>query len=106
MSERYSELFCEIVKLAEAEQATPLNKFPGCWECKVDELWLLAINGHEEPKTTAGGATVPPFECYLEFNGFPAGFVGPFGGVMAAGSAANEDTLIEALRKRLQTVQV
>jgi len=36
---------------------------------------------------------VPPFNCYVEFNGWPAGVFNPFGGIIAAGELANRPRL-------------
>ena len=41
---------------------------------------------------------VERFEVAFWFNGWLAGTVSPFGGTLAAGQAANIDTLAEALR--------
>ena len=78
--------------------AAPLTKFEGCWEKQIDEHWWIAMNGHTEPMKCSRGHKVPPFNCYVEFNGFPAGIMDPYGGIIAAGDAANEDTFIEALK--------
>ena len=40
-----------------------------------------------------GGAS--RFEVVLNWGGFPAGIIGPRDGVIAAGSAANEDSYLE-----------
>ena len=90
-----------------AEVATKLgignigDRFPDCWEWDVDAHWHLAINGHLEPKKSRSGVPVPPFHCYAEFNGFPAGMFTPYGGILAAGKQANEAALLRALRARL-----
>jgi hypothetical protein len=95
-----SEVFFEIVQLGMAAGAERINELPGCWEYQVSDGWWIAVNGHREPKTCSKGAEVPPFHAYVEWCGFPAGIVGPRGGVIAAGEAANEDTLIGALRAK------
>jgi hypothetical protein len=41
---------------------------------------------------------VERFEVAFWFNGWLAGALSPFGGTLAAGQAANIDTLAEALR--------
>lgn len=77
-----------------------LHKLPGCWEHQVDEHWWLAFNAHGERgkcSQSAGSSDIPAFTIYFEFNGWPAGMVGPDGGTLCAGAAANEDKLIEAL---------
>lgn len=98
MNDTYSEAFALIADLAAKNGAAPLRQFEACWEHQVDETWKLFINGHREPKKTSHGLDVPAFHCLVEFNGWPAGLIHPYGGEIAAGSAANEDTLIQALR--------
>jgi hypothetical protein len=103
------EAFMAVVELAEALGVERIDRLPGCWEHKVDAQWFIAVNGHTTPKAIrgfAGGAAampgevlfIDPLHVYLEFNGFPAGIIGMRSGLLAAGSAANEDTLIAALR--------
>lgn len=101
MSERgmqLSEAFVEIGEFADSKGATPLNQHEGCWESDVDGIWWIALNGHSEGVVCSRGITVEPFNCYVEFNDWPAGHINPFGGVLVAGGAANEDSFIEALQ--------
>lgn len=77
-----------------------------CWEHQVDEHWAIALNAHDHEVEFSHGVKVPAFTCYLEFNGWPAGFVDPKGGTMAAGSLANEDSLCDALRKAIEAAKV
>ncbi len=91
-----------IADLAQALGAAPLTKHAGCWEVQVDSNWFLAVNGHRAPvptTTLAAAFDVPPFHAYVEWNGWPAAVIHPLaGGPIVAGSLANEDSLIEALR--------
>jgi hypothetical protein len=41
---------------------------------------------------------LPAMTCMVTYNGWPAGMLGPFGGIIAAGDAANERSFIDALR--------
>ena len=41
---------------------------------------------------------VKPYEAHVSWNGWPAGVIHASGGILAAGDAANEDSLIEWLR--------
>lgn len=91
-----SEVMVLVAQLAEHDHVRAFE-IPGCWERKLDQRWTIALNAHGTDQEY-GDVTVPPFNAYLVYNGWPAGFVDPFGGVMAAGAAANEDTLIEALK--------
>ena len=87
--------------LVEQDDAVPLNALPSCYERRLDEHWFIAVNGHEEPRKTKGGISIRPYYLYVEFNGWPAGTVHPYGGEFAAGSLANEETFIEACEKAL-----
>lgn len=89
-----------IFNLAESKGAAPINKHPGCWECRLDEHWLVAMNGHPEPMETQlcpSPVTVQPFTVYVEFNGWPAGVFNMYSGEFAAGSMANLDAFQAAL---------
>lgn len=101
MSAPVSVAFSLIADLAIARNLHPLNKHPDCCEIVVDEHWTLAMNGHREPRKYKD-VTVDPFTAYVEWCGWPAGVLLPTGGGwIAAGSAANEDALIAALKKAL-----
>jgi hypothetical protein len=95
--------FNAVINLALALGVREICKMPECWEHRVDEHWTIAVNGHNEPKfaeqTTSGKTEVPPFHCYVEFNGFPAGLISPYDGILCAGSVANENAFIAALEK-------
>lgn len=72
----------------------------GLWTCDVDGRWEVALNGGDEPVDWCG-FSVPRFMCAVAFNGWPAGLFGPFGGTLAAGRVANEESLCEALRTKI-----
>ena len=93
-----SEAFLLLVDYCERQEAVPLNQWPGCWESQIDERWHVSINGHREAMRDSLGGDVPPFSAAIQFNGWPAGIINPYGGVIAAGELANEDTLIDALK--------
>jgi hypothetical protein len=97
-----------FIALAEKRGGSPLNKHEGCWYVALDEHWEVAANGHGQPtkcdrfRQHAGFApTVPPFSIYVEFNGWPAGVIDPYGCSIAAGEAANIFTLVEAVERAL-----
>lgn len=75
----------------------------GVWHRKIDEHWEIYFNGHDKPRRAreADSEPLPPYGVYVVFNGFPAGILLPSGGVIAAGSAANEDSFIAAIEKEL-----
>lgn len=93
-----TEAFAEIAALAERLGVSNIVAQPGCWEHQIDDRWWMAVNPHKEPTACSKGADVPAMSAVLEFNGWPAGIIDPFGGIIAAGAAANEDTLIAALK--------
>ena len=98
-------LFMLVAKLAEKDDAAPIHKFPGCWERKIDEHWWIAVNGHRDERLCSKGGKVPPFNCYVEFNGWPAGLFDPFDGIIAAGGLANEETFAAALEAEIARSQ-
>ena len=101
--EPITEAFAAVAELGNALGAGPLNKHPECWECVIDERWKIAVNGHAEPKKCSlSGLPIEPFHCFIEYNGWPAGLMNPYGGTIAAGEGANEHTFIEAVRARIR----
>ncbi len=95
-----SVIFAKIVELAEARKVRSIKDLPGCWEVSLPGGWRFAVNGHREP-VECGAFEVPPFEAAFWYNGWPAGIVGPAGGVLSAGAAANEGSLIAALDRAI-----
>jgi hypothetical protein len=94
-----------FIALADKRGAVPLNQHEGCWYVALDEHWELAANGHGEKKECGSfkhhksPQAVSPFSIYVEFNGWPAGVIDPYGCSIAAGEAANIFTLVEALER-------
>lgn len=101
---RVSEAFSKVCDLGMSLGIRSINKLPGCWEHRIDDHWWIALNAHPEAVKCSEGADVPPFTVYVMFNGWPAGFIAPDGGTMAAGAAANEDELIAALDRAIKAV--
>jgi len=91
------EAFVRIAELAGALGVENIGTLPACWEHQVDKRWWIAVNAHKEEIKDSHGATVPSFCAVIEYNGWPAGIIGPGEGIIAAGSMANEDTFIAAL---------
>jgi hypothetical protein len=88
--------------LAMKDGVVPIASAPdGIYRRKVGE-WQITINGTEKDKPeTDSHPKLPRFAVYVEFNGWPAGIIDPAGGLLAAGAAANEDTLIAAIEADL-----
>ena len=92
------DIFVAITEYALRQGVTNIKDLPRCWECQIDSQWWIALNGHPEPTLCSRKVKVRPFTAYLEFNGWPAGDVDPYGGIIAAGTLANEDNLLAALK--------
>ena len=96
------EPLCELVS---AHGATNIKDLPGAWECRIDDTWYVACNGHDEEITVEPegtmGADIPPYHFAVWYNGWLAGLFHPYGGVFAAGSGANEETFTEAVRAHI-----
>lgn len=88
--------------LAKKDGVVPISTAPdGIYRRKFGE-WEIALNGTGEQKAKSEAhPALPPFNAYVQFNGWPAGIIGPDGGPLAAGSAANEDTFIAAIEAEL-----
>ena len=99
---RLPTVYAKLVDLAYALGARNICNLPGCWEHQIDDQWWCAGNGGKVERQCSTGISVPPCTFYLEFNGWPAGFVGPAGGIVAAGEAANEDSLLAAIEARMR----
>lgn len=65
------------------------------WEVPGDGgTWRLTFNG-----TAEEAELIPAYHLSVQWNGWPAGILGPAGGIIAAGAAANEQALIAALKQ-------
>lgn len=100
MSEK-KPLFLLLCELGEKDNIPPLNEHVACWERKIDDQWWIAVNGHRDAIKNSRGGTVPPFNCIVEFNGWPAGMFDPYGGIIAVGDAANEEAFAAALERAI-----
>lgn len=93
-----------IADLAYALGVRDLNKRTACWEYQIDLHWWIAVNGTTKTIECSKEVEVEPYHCYVEFNGWPAGLFCPYGGTIAAGTAANERTFIEAIESLIKSV--
>lgn len=100
--EGVSAVFAELCELAIRSGGKAICQLAGCWEVDFagdrGGRWFAALNGHGKPVACSRGAEVPSYTWYLEWNGWPAGLVNAAGGMMAAGSEANEERLLAAVR--------
>lgn len=104
MGESYSEAFSLIAELACALGAAPINARVGCWEHRIGDTWLIAVNGHKEPALCSAGempVEVPPFHAYIERNGWPGALLSPFGGVVAGYAGDAENDIIDVLNEEI-----
>ena len=97
-------VFGLIMDLAEHDGITYFpDQMSGLWVRKIDANWTIILNGQRTPRMH-GAIEVQPYHCWVEWNGWPAGIIGPFGGTLAAhpdDEGANEDHLIRALKGAL-----
>ena len=97
MADSFCEVFMLIGDLAYHRGARSIKDVPGLHDVPIDALWCAKINPHREEVDG-----VPGLSMAIEFNGFPAGLFMAHGGVVAAGSVANEGALCAALRKAIE----
>lgn len=100
MRRLYEEAFAVLAEWLTSNGYTNLREVTktNClFEFSINENWRGAINPWEETVNN-----VPPFHAKIVFNGWPAGLISPFGGIFAAGRAANEETFIAAIREQLK----
>jgi hypothetical protein len=97
--------FDKMAQLAIALGVTNLKDREGAWVHQVDDQWTIAINGkdHDVEVRPDGsmGATLQPFHAVVFYNGWLASLLNPYGGEFVAGSAANENTFIEAIDRAI-----
>ena len=105
MNPPIAKAFVAVSEMAYRLGARKINQLPGCWEKQIDERWWVALNPHREPIKCSHGVEVQPFDCYVEYNGFPAGSFNAAGGFLAAGEAANEQSFIEACDNMAREVE-
>jgi hypothetical protein len=102
-----TEVFSLVVTLCHALGVVNIKDLPGAWEYRIDDQWEIAVNGHREAIEIPNdgsrrmGCTIPPFESAIWFNGWLAGLMSPFDGILAGGEACNEAALIDALHKAI-----
>lgn len=108
-ADQLSQFWQLAAELADVTKAAPMNRLPGAWFVRVDEQWEFAVNGHDRVVSCVrfrhhrgAPVTIPPFEVYGEFNGWPALIGNPYAAAIAAGDAANFETLLAALRSKIE----
>lgn len=107
-------MFDKIFALHTALGLPPLNQITGGWSQALPDGWHMVVNGGTEPIEVKipGFMTimVQPFTASFWFNGFYAGHVRPYvdeqgrvaeDGIIAAGAAANQETLIAAFDRAI-----
>ena len=110
-------MFDKIFALHEALGLPPLNQIAGGWAQALPGGWHMVVNGGDSPieAKIPGFMTisVKPFTAAFWFNGFYAGAVRPYvdedgqiveDGFIAAGAAANHDTLVAAFDAAIAAV--
>ena len=101
MGESISVAFAEMAALAARSGVSKINELPGCWERSVGDVgdWWFSVNGHDETIKNSRGQDVPPYSAAVYWGDWAAGIIDMHGGILAAGSAANEEAFIAALRE-------
>jgi hypothetical protein len=97
------EAYAKILELGAALGAKRIDLLPGCWSRDFGPGWRVAVNGHDTP-TDHDGASIPPCEAFVWWQGWPAGSIGLHGGIIAAGEVANEAAFIRALDAEIEAV--
>lgn len=97
---KISEVYWEVMQVAERLGVKDINQLEKCWELQVNEHWWFAVNGHRATVECSKGINVDPFRLYVEFNGWPAGILTVHGGEFVEGSMGNPEAFMEALRAR------
>lgn len=97
-----TQVFSLLADLAFALGVRSIKDLPNTWSHAIDDQWHVCINAHGSDAICNHCRTrIPAFHAYLQFNGWPAGLLHPYGGTIAAGAVANEDALIEALKQAI-----
>ena len=107
--ELFEQIWDALIKLAKSREAIPLNKYRDCWYTRLNEQWELAANSHREPKECERfdpPVTIPPFHFYAAFNGWPAAMISAAHAEIAAGTAANADTLLQAIKMAIGNASI
>ncbi len=98
----FAEVWGLLCDLAKQDGQTPLNKLPGPYH-RVAGKWELWVNGTDaDLPATDECAALPRFVMYVKFNGWPAGFLDPHSGTIAAGEMANIFTFRDALKAEVE----
>lgn len=101
-----TEVFAELISLAERLGVAKINEMPGCWEHELADDWRVAVNGHGEPMSCglpfAQGVSVPPFSAlFINPKYFGAmAIVSAHGGTTVGGDT--ETAIIEAIKKTVR----
>lgn len=111
-------MFDQIFALHQALGLPPLNQMSGGWSQALPGGWHMVVNGKDSPIEAKidGFMTieVQPFTASFWFNGWYAGDVRPYvdasgqvaeQGIIAAGAAANEQTLLLAFDQAIAEAQ-
>ncbi len=103
MNEAYIKA-CEFIRFIAGKSLIELTDKK--WVGNIDKNWIIAIHANKDkeiefkPEGTMGGKA--KFGIMLVwFNGWLAGMLDPYSGIIAAGKFANENTFIEAIELRL-----
>ncbi len=91
-TQRYSEAFMLIAKLASALGIQSIKDLPGPWEHRVDEKFKIRLNGHAEEVDG-----IPPYNALIDYEGWPWAILSPVDGHLMNHMGATEDRFCDAL---------
>ena len=103
-----SELYLKAIEYLSKFVGMPLTKIPEMFIVTKIGSWTLAVHANLdkdmdfEPKDCMKYENAKMGELIIWFNGWIAGTLNPYGGVICAGKLANENTLIEAIEEKLR----
>jgi hypothetical protein len=97
-------LICDLHK---ADGVEPIGRMRGAWFRRIDNHWSIWVNGQMTAQAggPGGDVSIPPGECYVEFNGWPAGIFSMLTGEgeLAAGELANYGSFCAALQSAVES---
>ena len=95
------EAFIKIGELAFRYGYRNIKETPGLFKMDIDKNWKVEINPHEKEINH-----IPPYNMAVLWNGWIAGIFSAHGGDIVAGSMANENTLIDAINKAMEKLNL
>jgi hypothetical protein len=99
MADGISEIFVELMALAERLGVSRINQLPGCWEVQLADGWRAAVNGHGKPmRPSWSPVEIPPMHALIEQPEYfgALALISPTGGVQVGNC---EGAIIDAIKR-------